>query len=939
MIQFLVIVFCFLINIANVFSNEISIRKISINCGISRDCGELKKNFNSIRGTYVNYEHLRTVLKLYVINEGIQNFNYNLSGDTLDIKLVMKRRVGSVRVKVKGMNMGFPSILPIREDDYLDDIKIQKSIDLLKDIYINKGFPRVRVSHSLRQTIEKSLAIDFLIETGNPIKISTINIISDSEYLKDFMLRKIMPYQWKSFDLQKIKDVIEELRLLFVDYGYYLVQTNLKYEIISDSDVEITVEIASGQKFYFDVILNGKRENNIELKSLIADSVIAYKRSLNESAILQIIQERLRFKGFLQPDVKISYKRYKNKIGDFVNHYRINVNENERSYVNELEFRGNNAISTSELLKLYYDNAFELAGRSIYDEKYLLSFQEILRQEYIKRGYVNIFVEKFQSKYIPKTKNLKIIYRLREGIPAKVASIQLNGVSEDIMNYLLRNLQTKEKLNFNPIAFKQDLDTISNLLKKEGFYYSSISNIDSVQIVSYNRDNSLVDINIDIELDKRLYVNNIILVGNRRTRSKFILREILLRKGDVITPEVIDGSQTSLLSSGLFSSVNIKPIKNITNKADILISVREKDFGLVEFAPGIRTDLGPKVSTSISYNNIDGLNKKVSFKGQINQRIQLDTLDERRRQESNSLLEYNILVNYSENKIFDTNWDFSAVTSTTRRRFYSFDADIQRVGVTTSIQTSKWFSTSFTYQLETISQYDSSLEREHGHFQIGSLTPTLTFDFRDNRINPTKGSFFNLSFELANPTLLSQQNDELEINYYKIVSRNRFYAPIPNGVLAISLAAGYQKNNATGLKDNGQGELQTTGYIPNIKVFRLSGMDIVRGFEDFEINRLNSNQDISEVRVDDTAYLANLKIEPRFFLSDASMIGVFYDAGRVFVDSYDLGDLRSSMGLSFKYLTPVGSLDFDYGIKLLRKRDANGTLESPGRLHVSIGFF
>ena len=38
-------------------------------------------------------------------------------------------------------------------------------------------------------------------------------------------------------------------------------------------------------------------------------------------------------------------------------------------------------------------------------------------------------------------------------------------------------------------------------------------------------------------------------------------------------------------------------------------------------------------------------------------------------------------------------------------------------------------------------------------------------------------------------------------------------------------------------------------------------------------------------------------------------------------------------------LTPVGTLDFDYGFKLLRKRDANGTLEDPGRFHVSIGFF
>ena len=130
-------------------------------------------------------------------------------------------------------------------------------------------------------------------------------------------------------------------------------------------------------------------------------------------------------------------------------------------------------------------------------------------------------------------------------------------------------------------------------------------------------------------------------------------------------------------------------------------------------------------------------------------------------------------------------------------------------------------------------------------------------------------------------------------------------------------------------------------FIPNIKVFRLTGMDIVRGFTDEEINRVPGDEknDISEVKIDDRAYLANFKLEPRFIINDAIMAGVFYDAGRVFVNEVDLGQLRDSVGVTFKILTPVGTLDFDYGIKLLRERNKDGSLESPGRFHVSIGFF
>ena len=117
------------------------------------------------------------------------------------------------------------------------------------------------------------------------------------------------------------------------------------------------------------------------------------------------------------------------------------------------------------------------------------------------------------------------------------------------------------------------------------------------------------------------------------------------------------------------------------------------------------------------------------------------------------------------------------------------------------------------------------------------------------------------------------------------------------------------------------------------------GADIIRGFQDDEMNRLDNGEDISAVAIDSRAYLFNFKFEPRYYINDSMIFGVFYDAGRVFVDEFDFNDLRSSAGLTFKLLLPFGTVDFDYGIKLLRKRDTDGNLESPGRLHVSIGFF
>jgi outer membrane protein insertion porin family len=39
-------------------------------------------------------------------------------------------------------------------------------------------------------------------------------------------------------------------------------------------------------------------------------------------------------------------------------------------------------------------------------------------------------------------------------------------------------------------------------------------------------------------------------------------------------------------------------------------------------------------------------------------------------------------------------------------------------------------------------------------------------------------------------------------------------------------------------------------------------------------------------------------------------LGTFFDAGNVFDNSYDIGELRYSTGLSAKWLSPFGALTF-----------------------------
>jgi len=218
---------------------------------------------------------------------------------------------------------------------------------------------------------------------------------------------------------------------------------------------------------------------------------------------------------------------------------------------------------------------------------------------------------------------------------------------------------------------------------------------------------------------------------------------------------------------------------------------------------------------------------------------------------------------------------------------------------------------------------------------------------RDNPTVTRSGAWFNFSWEFANPYFGSQNDKDLTINYNRAVLRSYFYIPIGKMTLASSVTVGAEKNFANELvyNDDGtpsldaeSGKQNTRGYIPSLKAFRLSGIDLLRGFSDNESNKLVDGTDLSDVIIRDSAYLVNFKVEGRYYIDDSSVVALFVDAGRVYIDNVDLNELRTSTGVSFKLLTPVGSLDFDYGVKLKRER-SDGNRENFGRFHVTIGQF
>lgn len=911
-----------------------SIEKIETHCGQGQTCIDMKEKFDNLKSVFNDEFHLQESLKMYLKDGGIKNFNYELiqqdnKSYKLSIDFEIKPIVKDIEFNISGkydvsLNK---KALTIKEGDYFDETQIDNSVRILNENLKERGFDQHSVTHNILRE-DDEINIIFNINVNSLKKIKKFVIETENQKLKNFVHQRLLLLVNRAPDILRIRTILKNIEQDLFQSGFYYIEVNLDHIAnLGENFVVPTIKISKDEMYLF-TIEGNKIFSRFEIISKVRESVRKNQKVLDRLNIEKIISQTYKKHSYLETIVTVKEKQYSDIHQKKINHFFISISELEKAKVKKILFSGNNIFSSKEIMKFFHEKGTDLATRFYVDEEYFENFSDILKNEYLTKGYVQVDVSRPLLTKIGKFYNVE--YKINELDQTLIDKIAFNGVSTEIAISLKDILINKENKPFNPLVFSEDIKNIQSYLRDLGYYYVVIKNAEGNEMIKYNDDNSNVSFVFDIDLSEKIFLDKVIIIGNVKTKTTVINREIFLKKGDLITPENVDEIKNLLNGLGLFSTVKVLPLKETlrNSKVDLLVSVKEKNFGTIDVSPGYRTDLGPKISSGIVYSNLNGMNRTVSFRGQINKRENGSTLDPRRRAQGKSNFEYNLRTSFTEPYLFNKSLAYTGALSTFKRRYYSFDADIVRVNNTFTKDITKKFGLSLTQQYETINQWDASNIQDDGYYQIGAMIPSMTLDLRNNRTNPTEGAFFNLSLERANPIFLSQKNEKLTVDYYKLVSRNSFYVPLKEeGVVAISLALGKQENRTAG------------SYIPNIKVFRISGVDIVRGYDNAEINKLPDGRDISVSRVFNDAYFINLKFEPRYFINDETMIGIFYDAGRVYVDTFRPSELRSSTGISFKYLTPVGSINFDYGFKLDRRHYPDGSIESPGRFHVSIGFF
>lgn len=576
---------------------------------------------------------------------------------------------------------------------------------------------------------------------------------------------------------------------------------------------------------------------------------------------------------------------------------QIIVNEGKKVKIKNVNFVGNEAISSWKLRW-----TIQTGRGDVYDESVLDQDLDKLRALYSNEGYLLAEVSPPEVAYDKESKKprLMITITISEGPQFKIGQIKVGETSLIKEGAIYEAIESKPGQIASMEKIYLDQNKIYNLYSKEGYVFTKIT-----PSFDLDKENKKVGITFNIREGEKTYIENILIAGNVKTKERVIVRELLIKPGEIFNGEKVRQSRQKLFQLGYFDKVDIDLSQGSQeNKKVLKIEVGERRTGTASLGMGYSSQDGLLGTASISENNLFGRGYKVQANLEFGKKKSLYELSF-----TNPYL-YNKPISMSLN-LYNTKKDRDEYTDERRGGSIFFGRPL---GVFNRI------SLGYKYEDTEISDVDEKAAQEikdlaDGPNSTRSLIAKFIRDTRDNIISPKSGYKISLSQELAGGKVLGGN-----IDFYKPSLDTSLYLPtFWKFVLVLHTEIGVVDNPLS------------TEPIPDYEKFYLGGQSSIRGYQYRQIHPVTYENGEEKSKGGGTEFVGN--IEYKFPLVDPLEAAFFFDVGNTWNGSYtfDFSKLYYSAGLGITFETPMGPIRIDYGFPLWDKDKKNG------EFHFSIG--
>ena len=723
-----------------------------------------------------------------------------------------------------------------------------------------------------------------------------INFLIKIIFIYCFFLSSLSAEIIKKFEISGNKRISDETIIIFSEI-------NLN-ENVSKQKLDRVIKNLYKTNFFSDINLTFENQilklnvtenpiiDNFEITGIKKQSLVEFikgKIQLAEmksfdqeilSADLRLIQNILKTSGYYFSNITSS-KNLNKELNSI--DLKIDIQLGEKAKIKKIVFLGDKVFKDKRLKEVITSEEhkfWKFISSNVYINEELINLDKRLLTNYFKdNGYFDVLVENSFVEF-DKNSNFNLIFKITSG-----------------EKYFFNNFSLNIPSNYDPSTFKS-VEKKFTKLKGEVYSLSKVNallkDIDKIALTKQYEfinasivekiDKDKIDFEINVSESEKIYVEKINISGNYSTLEEVIRNNLIVDEGDPLNEILFNRSINNLKSLGIFKKVDT----NIQNGSEdtfkiIDIEVEERPSGEISLQAGFGT----------SGEIIGGGIKEKNFLGQgINLDANLELTPETVKgrfiyakpnfgNSENTL--FTSLKSSSTDLLTDSGYKTSELGFSLGTKFEQF----QNIFLSPEIDI-------LVEDLETSSKASDNLKKQEGSYTDLYFNYTINQDLRDKRYRSESGyqTFFSQEVPLVSDN--SEFSNAFEISKYKKLSTKS------NTIGKISFYA----KTITGLSDDVRVSKRLS--VPSYKL---------RGFEKGKVGPVENNDYIGGNHVSALNLSATL---PNIVEGlDNLDVGVFFDAANVWGVDYDssLDDkstVRSSAGVAFNLLTPIGPLSFSF---------------------------
>jgi outer membrane protein insertion porin family len=595
---------------------------------------------------------------------------------------------------------------------------------------------------------------------------------------------------------------------------------------------------------------------------------------------------------------------------------------------------------------------------------------------YAVDGYLEAEVMEPAIQIDDKGQQVTVTFVIDEGRRTWIKSVSFEGTGKKREMDLRKLVGISPGKPFNGLAVKEAENSILEYYFNRGYRFAAVASD-----VKFSDDGSEAYLTYKVEEGPLVYVDGIDVRGNLATQRSLILDRITLKPGTLFTLKEQNKSSGYLRDLGIFNSVviSLQEPSIVGSKKRALVQLIEKKSQYLELRAGASSGEGLRGGLEYGYRNLFGYALDFGFIASFNYRFFFvgtgqyfpewyrDDLSLLQQLERNIAVRFGVphlpkvgrwltietsfghlrknanLYGLTKNSVY-ASLLFGPVTAVhfaIRAGFEDSDLGTNTVAeraLSSQIQNLSVCTQQITRNCLTPAE-SRTLRLPVGKTAFWVVGTDFTLDLRDSAFNPTSGLRLSMGVSWVRSTDHAAQVHRYyaDNEAYKTWTTYAFsnllrntlsisgYIPLGTKrvILLLYGAAGYIF------------QLQDGSETFADRLFYLGGGHTMRGFPEESLCAVESPPGIC---LNGGSLMVNYKIELLFPIYKELGGAVFSDLGNLWKDPSDFSiiDLRATVGLGIRYSTPIGPLNFDYGI-IVNRDESRG--DPFGAVHFSIGTF